>query len=86
MFEVGRDYRVTTMDHEGQAYITKTVLEVALPLVKFSSPGNYEIINTHSPAFVSAVPCDEQARASEAAAAEEFRKSFDVTINFKDGD
>jgi hypothetical protein len=80
MFEVGRSYRVTTADHEGQSYRSAEVLEVDLPLVKFSRLGNYEIINTASPSFVSAVPDDDQAKRDEEAAAEEFRQS--VSIRF----
>lgn len=81
MFEVGRSYRVTVSDHEGQANYSATVLEVDLPLVKFSRFGNYEIINSASPCFVSAVPDDEQAKAAEAAEAERFRQSIDIRIH-----
>ena len=84
MFEVGRTYEVVTADHEGLGSITKTVLEVDLPLVKFSRPGNYEIINVSSPYFVSATPNDEKAKADEAAETERFRSSFGIKINTGD--
>lgn len=67
MFEVGRQYKITTTDHDGTGYRTATVLEVDLPLIKISNVGSYEIINTSSPFFVSAVPNDEAAKAAQAA-------------------
>ena len=77
MFEVGRTYRITTSDHDGQGYYSAKILEVELPLVKVERPGSYEIINTSSPCFVSAMPDDHQARDAAQAAADEWIKSFE---------
>lgn len=85
MFEVGRTYRVTTRDGDETGYITSTVLEVELPLVKFSSPGNYIILNTSAPSFVSAVPNDAKAKEDEAAELKRFHDSFQINIVDNDG-
>lgn len=79
MFEVGRTYRFTTTDHDGTGYRTATVLEVDLPLVKVSHLGNYEIINTSSPFFVSAVPNDEAAKAAQVAELARMKEALGLT-------
>lgn len=78
MFEVGRTYRITTSDHDGISYRTAEILEVDFPLIKVSAPGNYEIINTASSSFVSAIPNDEKAKADEHEAGKEFAAAIDI--------
>lgn len=86
MFEVGRSYRVVTCDHEGESHRSAVVLEVDLPLVKFQRLGNYEIINTNSPQFVSAMPDDEKARLDEAEALKNIRSEFQIRFGPDEGD
>lgn len=76
MFEVGRTYKITVSDYADQISYSADVIEVDLPLVKLDRVGNYEILNTHSPCFVSAVPNDDKAQADEQAAHREFLESF----------
>jgi arginine/lysine/ornithine decarboxylase len=84
MFEVGRAYKVTSIHGDETSYTTAAVIEVDMPLVKFSSPGNYIIINTSSPSFVSAAPNDAKAREDEAAENRRFIDS--ISINFDEAD
>lgn len=72
MFEVGRRYKITTMDHDGQSYSWAVVSEWSSPLLKIDRMGTYEIINTSSPSFVGAEPDD----AASKAAKEEFSNSI----------
>jgi hypothetical protein len=78
MFEVGRQYRITTDDGVEQSYYSATVLDVDLPLVKLDRAGNYEILNTATRAFVSAKPDDAAARAAEEQHRKELMDSIDV--------
>lgn len=84
MFEVGRTYRITTSDHEGQSYYNADLIEVELPLIKLERVGNYEILNTHSPCFVSAVPDDEKARADQEAAHRDFMQKINSRMSDED--
>ncbi|GAM02983.1 hypothetical protein [Sphingomonas parapaucimobilis] len=54
MFEIGRDYRITTGfgDHEGSS--VSTVVAFEAPLLKVTAHGKETILNTASPSFVSA--------------------------------
>lgn len=83
MFEVGRSYKVVTREGDETSYITHDVLEVDMPLVKFGTPGNYIIMNTTSPNFVSATPNDKRSKDEEGKAHEEFMKSFEVRLTDK---
>jgi hypothetical protein len=78
MFEVGRQYRITTDDGVEQSYYSATVLDVDLPLIKLDRSGNYEIVNTATRSFVSAKPDDAAARAAEEQHHKEFMDSIDV--------
>lgn len=73
MFEVGRTYKVTTKEGDETGYITRTVLEVDMPLVKFSDVGSYIIINTSAPSFFSAEPNDEKSKLARAEEMEKFQ-------------
>lgn len=79
MFEVGRQYRITTDDGVDQSYFNAVVLEVDMPLIKVDRLGSYEILNTAARGFVSAKPDDDAARN----AAQLYHKDFMDSISVK---
>ncbi len=59
MFEIGKVYKIRTQEGESvsEAWNCK-VIEVEGSLVKFDHAGKEWILNTASPAFISATPQD----------------------------
>ena len=78
MFEVGKDYRITTGEGGERAYSVYTLLEVALPLIMVEDGGGAKIINTHAPNFIEAEPLESDPEAQP--------KSADMAEEFTDGD
>ena len=78
MFEVGRQYRITTDNGVEQSYYSAIVLEVDMPLIKLDRVGNYEILNTTARGFVSAKPDDDAAHAAERLHHKDFLDSLSV--------
>jgi hypothetical protein len=61
MFKLGTRYDLTMCELGDEGYIDTeyplwTVVEIAMPVVKFSRDGDEWIINTSSPLFVGAQP------------------------------
>jgi len=78
MFEIGRQYRITTDNGVDQSHYSAVVLEVDMPLIKLDRLGSYEILNTASREFVSAKPDDDAAREAERRHREDFVDSLSV--------
>jgi hypothetical protein len=64
VFEVGKTYRVTTLEGDEQSYSSYVLEGVENTLIKLSQPGRSLVLNTASPAFVSAELDDPEARAA----------------------
>lgn len=84
MFEVGRRYEIVTQNHDGECSSSATVAAFEFPLLKLERPGNYEILNVASPAFVRATPNDKAAEESQKKAHEKFMQTFAVRLNDDD--
>ena len=68
MFEVGKSYRIITLEGDEQCYANYTLESVELPLIKVSQAGRTKVINTSSLSFISAELDDPEAREAAQAA------------------
>ena len=68
MFDVGKYYKITTIDGGEQTYATYRIEDVNLPLIQVWVAGSSVIMNTSSLSFVSAelVESDANLAAQEA--------------------
>jgi hypothetical protein len=56
MFEVGKEYRITTGEGADRSQAVYSVIEVSMPLIKVKAGGGSKILNTHARSFIEAEP------------------------------